>query len=121
MKAVWNLLVHDTFVLFASRSIITFLRIYTAIYVFLQVANGIVISANSPESSVMIRDCTFQDSYVDSVGMSSGMGGVVYATGDLTIQNSVFLDNVFSGRVMPTPAPGLLTMPSSSLGSEKVM
>lgn len=69
-----------------------------------QAVNGVVISAEDPGSLLVIRDCTFRNSYVLGLGASAGMGGVIYATGTLSVLDSAFEDNVMALESTPAPA-----------------
>lgn len=60
-----------------------------------QAANGVVITANDPASSLFISNCTFQYTYSNELGTSNGLGGAVYARGSLYIENSTFVHNSF--------------------------
>lgn len=65
----------------------------------LQVPNGVIISADDPDSSVFINQCSFLGSSVNTTTGATGMGGVVYATGSLFIANSQFESNQFWSTV----------------------
>lgn len=58
-----------------------------------QVINGIVVSADDPASSLHISSCTFENSSSAETVESRGLGGAVYATGSLRIENSTFSEN----------------------------
>ncbi|CAM9866176.1 unnamed protein product, partial [Pylaiella littoralis] len=69
-----------------------------------EVMNGVVISADDPASSLNITDCTFEGSWSEETEEIRGVGGAVYATGSLSIENSTFSENNFlSGDYYDTP------------------
>lgn len=61
----------------------------------MQAINGVVITADDPAASVFINNCTFQYVFSNEIGPASGLGGAVYATGSLSIENSTFRYNTF--------------------------
>lgn len=80
-----------------------------------QVMNGVVISADDPASSLNITDCTFEGSWSEETEEIRGVGGAVYATGSLSIENSTFSENNFlSGDYYNTPSPIGGSFPQSS-------
>ena len=80
-----------------------------------------VISASDPLSSLEISGCTFRGSYTNATGSPRGVGGAVYATGSLKIENTTFEDNHFgflnseTNSSWTTPSPitsGATAVPS---------
>lgn len=61
--------------------------------------NGVAISADDPASSLHINNCTFENSYTFEIGTPRGLGGAVFATGSLKIENSTFSNNFFSLQI----------------------
>lgn len=60
-----------------------------------KIINGVVISVDDPAASLNITSCFFENSYTNEIGEPRGLGGVIYATGSLSIENSMFNYNSF--------------------------
>lgn len=88
--------------------------------ILVQAANGVVISAGDSLSSLKISGCTFRGSYSAATGSPTGIGGAVYSTGSLQIENTTFEDNHFVLLNSVTNSSSTTPSPTGSTNTTEV-